>query len=197
MDHDPGQRVGVSKKFPAVARELKRTVENFRNEVLPELGKDERPFVIGHPEVTWTQVPARDGVPHGGIKRSNKFPNCSYFTNWTKEDDYLSWEVEVGKEGTYEVELWYACPKKDLGSVVELSFLGQSLRAKITDAHDPPLRGMREDRSPRSESYVKDFKPMKMGQMKFAAGKGEMKLRAIKIPSGQALEFRLFMLRRI
>ena len=197
MDHDPGQRVDVSKKFPAVARELKRTVENFRNEVLPELGKDERPFVIGHPEVSWTQVPARDGVPHGGIKRSNKFPNCSYFTNWTKEDDYLSWEVEVGKEGTYEVELWYACPKKDLGSVVELSFLGQSLRAKITDAHDPPLRGMREDRSPRSESYVQGLQANENGPNEVRRRKGEMKLRAIKIPSGQALEFRLFMLRRI
>jgi len=197
MRNDPGQRVDVTKKFPEVARDLKSSVEDFRNEVLPELGEDERAFVIGHPDVSWTQVPARDGTAHGGIKRSNKFPNCSYFTNWTKEDDYLSWDVEVGKAGTYEVELWYACPKKDLGSVVELSFLGQSLRVKITDAHDPPMRGMREDRSPRVESYVKDFKPMKMGKMKLPAGKGELKLQATKIPGGQALEFRLFMFQRI
>jgi arylsulfatase A-like enzyme len=197
MHKDPGQRVDVTKKFPEIARELKSSLEDFKNEVLPELGKDERPFVIGHPDVSWTQVPARDGIAHGGIKRSNKFPNCSYFTNWTKEEDYISWEVEVGKDGTYEVELWYACPKKDVGSVVELSFLGQSLRAEITDSHDPPMRGMKEDRSPRNESYVKDFKPMKMGKMKLPAGKGELKLQATKIPNGQALEFRLFMLRRI
>ena len=197
MHDDPGQRVDVTRKFPEVARKLTISVEDFKNEVLPELGKDERPFVIGHPDVSWTQVPARDGIAHGGIKRSNKFPNCSYFTNWTEEEDYLSWEVEVGKAGTYEIELWYACPEKDVGSVVELSFRGQSLRAKITDAHDPPMRGMKEDRSPRAESYVKDFKPMKMGKMKLPAGKGELKLQATKIPNGQALEFRLFMLRRI
>jgi arylsulfatase A-like enzyme len=197
MHDDPGQRVDVTRKFPEIARDLKSSVEDFRNEVLPELGKDERPFVLGHPDVSWTQVPARDGIAHGGIKRSNKFPNCSYFTNWTKAEDYISWEVEVGKAGTYEVELWYACPKKDVGSVVELSFLGQSLKAEITDSHDPPLRGMKEDRSPRNESYVKDFKPMKMGKMKLSAGKGELKLQATKIPNGQALEFRLFMLRRI
>ena len=81
--------------------------------------------------------------------------------------------------------------------MIELSFLGKSLRAKITDAHDPPMRGMKEDRSPRAESYVKDFKPMKMGKMQLPAGKGELKLQATEIPSGQALEFRLFMLRRI
>jgi arylsulfatase A-like enzyme len=197
MHNDPGQRVDVSKKFPGVARDLKSSVEDFRNEVLPELGKDERAFVIGHPGVSWTQVPARDGTTHGGIKRSNKFPNCSYFTNWTKEEDYLSWDVEVGKAGTYEVELWYACPKKDVGAVIELSFLGQLLKAKIVDPYDPPMRGMKEDRSPRNESYVKDFKPMKMGKMKLPAGKGELKLQASEIPGGQALEFRLFMFRRI
>jgi hypothetical protein len=112
-------------------------------------------------------------------------------------DDYISWDVEVGKAGTYEVELWYTCPEKDVGSVLELSFLGESLKAKVRDPHDPPLRGMKEDRSPRNESYVKDFKPMKMGKMKLPAGKGELKLRAKKIPGNQALEFRLFMLRRI
>ena len=197
MVNDPGQRVDVSNKFPTVARELKSSVEDFRNEILPELGKDERAFVIGHPGVTWTQVPARDGTAHGGIKRSNKFPNCSYFTNWTKTEDYLSWDVEVGKAGTYEVELWYACPEKDVGSVLELSFLGESLRAKVRDPHDPVLRGMKEDRSPRNESYIKDFKPMKMGKIKLPAGKGELKLLAKKIQGDQALEFRLFMLRRI
>jgi arylsulfatase A-like enzyme len=197
MHDDPGQRVDVTRKFSEVARKLTSSVEDFKNEVLPELGKDERPFVIGHPDVSWTQVPARDGIAHGGIKRSNKFPNCSYFTNWTEEEDYLSWEVEVGKAGTYEIELWYACPEKDVGSVVELSFRGQSLRAKIANPHNPPMRGMKEDRSPRNESYVKDFKPMKMGKMKLPAGKGELKLQATKIPNGQALEFRLFMLRRI
>ena len=197
MVNDPGQRVDVSKEFTVVVRDLKSSVEDFKKEVLPELGKDERPFVIGHPGVSWTQVPARDGTAHGGIKRSNKFPNCSYFTNWTKTEDYLSWDVEVGKAGTYEVELWYACPEKDIGSVLELSFNTESLKAKVGDPHDPPLRGMKEDRSPRNESYVKDFKPMKMGKMKLPAGKGELKLRAKKIPGNQALEFRLFMLRRI
>ena len=81
--------------------------------------------------------------------------------------------------------------------MVELSFLGESLKAKIVEPHDPSMRGMKEDRSPRSESYVKDFKPMKMGKMKLPAGKGELKLQATKIPGGQALEFRLFMFQRI
>ena len=197
MQKDPGQRIDVSEKFPGVALELKKSVADFRGKVLPELGKDDRPFVIGHPDVSWTQVPARDGTAHGGIKRSNKFPNCSYFTNWTKTDDYVSWDVEVGKSGTYEVELWYACPQKDVGSVIKLSCGENSLKKKITTPNDPPLVGMNEDRSPRMESYVKAFKPMKMGELKLKAGTAELKLQAMDIPGRQAMEFRLLMLKRI
>ena len=132
MENDPGQRIDVSKKFPKVFTRLTHEVNKYRNEVLVELGTDDRPFVIGHPDVSWTQIPARDAVPTGEIKRSNKFPNCSYFLNWKNEEDYISWDVEVGTTGVYEVELWYACPQKDLGAEIELSFQNQSLRTKIT-----------------------------------------------------------------
>jgi hypothetical protein len=55
---------------------------------------------------------------------------------------------------------------------------------------------MKEDRSPRNESYYKDFRPMKMGNIELIKGKGELKLRALKIPGEQAIEFRLLMLQR-
>jgi hypothetical protein len=197
MKNDPGQRVDVTDKFPQVALELKKRVESFKSVVLPEQGRDERPFVIGHPEVSWTQIPARDGTAHGGIKRSNKFPNCSYFTNWKKTEDYVAWEVMIGKAGTYEVDLWYVCPKRDLGSKIVLSCGEESISKNITTPNDPPMVGMQEDRSPRTESYIKAFKPMKMGRIKLRPGQSELRLQAVKIPGEQAMEFRLLMLKRI
>jgi hypothetical protein len=104
--------------------------------------------------------------------------------------------VEVGKSGNYEVELWYTCRKKDLGTEIELSMNGKSVVTTITKPNDPPLVGMKEDRSPRNESYYKDFRPMKMGTIELVKGKGELKLRATKIPGEQAIEFRLLMLQR-
>ena len=152
MKKDPGQRIDVKSKFPIVYKRLTKQVEAFRANILDNKGEDDRPFVIGHPDVSWTQIPARDGIAHGGIKRSNKFPNCSYFTNWTKKEDYISWDVEVAESGVYEVELWYACPEGDLGTNIELSFKGGILVTKITEANEPQLVGMKDDRSPRSES---------------------------------------------
>ena len=197
MENDPGQRVDVNKQFPKVTERLNQRKQSFQKKVLEQAGPDTRPFVIGHPAVSWTQIPARDGTAHGGIKRSNQFPNCSYFTNWTSKEDFITWDVEVGKSGKYEVELWYACPEQDLGAEIELSFSGNSLVTTISIPNDPPLVGKQEDRAPRMESYVKDFKPMKMGVISLTEGTGIMKLQATQIPKSQAMEFRLLQLTRM
>ncbi len=194
---DPGQRVEVGKKHPEVNAELLAAVKKFDAEVASELVTDNRPFIIAHPGARRTQIPARDATAHGGLKRSNKFPNCSFFGNWTKSEDKLTWEVEVGASGKYLAEMWYACPKKDIGSVVQLSFNDAKLQTKVNKPNDPPLRGMENDRSPRTESYVKAFKPMKLGVIQLEKGKGTLTLQALKIPGEQALEFRLLMLTRV
>ena len=197
MVADPGQRKDISKDQPKVAAQLRGEVEQWKKTVLTELGEDNRPFVIAHPDFEWTQIPARDGTAHGGIKRSNKFPNCSYFYNWTSTDDKITWPAEVGASGRYEVTLHYAVPKGDEGALLELSHNGQRLRHRIAQAHEVPDRGQENDRVKRMESYVKDFKAVKMGVMEMKKGKGDLTLKAVKIPGQTALEFRLLMLRRV
>ena len=196
MTIDAGQRFEINEKFPEQLEKMRARVQEFREKVLSGSTADERPFTVGHPGVSWTQLPARDAKPRGGIKRSSKHPNCSYFLNWTRVEDAISWEVEVATPGFYEVELWFACPVKDLGSVMTLSFQGRTARAKVTEAVNPPLLD-RQDRSPRIEGWVKDFQPMKMGKINLPGGKGLLELRAVEIPGDQAMEFRLLTLNRV
>ncbi len=193
---DPGQDRDVTADHPDIARTLQAAVDDWKRDVLAGYDEDDRPFVIGHPDVPWTQVPARDGTAHGNIERSNKFPNCSFFRNWTSIDDKITWEVEVGEAGDYEVEIWYACPAADVGSTIELSLGDSRLSGKITEAHDPPLRGMEHDRVERVESYVKDFRPMTLGTIHLEKGADTLTLKALEKPGTQVMEFRLMMLRR-
>ena len=111
MVADPGQIKDISKTKPGIAANLRQVVAKWENSVLSELKRDERPFVIAHPNYAWTQIPARDATAHGDIKCSNRFPNCSYFTNWTKLEDKITWQTEVGATGKYEATLHYAVPK--------------------------------------------------------------------------------------
>ena len=198
MAADPNQTQNITDQQPEIHRRLLTAKSQWQNEVRSELPEtDPRPFVMGHPDFPLTQIPARDGTAHGNIQRSNRWPNCSYFTNWTRTEDKVSWEAELLADGTFEVEIYYTCPKEALGSTIELSFRGESISTQITESHDPPATGMENDRVERGESYVKDFKPLNMGRIKLEKGKGTLTLKATEIPSSLAMEFRLMMLRRI
>ena len=197
MTNDPGQLADISALRPKIRNQLLEEVSHWKETVLPELGKDERSFVIGHPNYRWTQVPARDGVSHGAIKRSGRFPNCSYYENWKTTEDKITWNCEVGASGTYEVSIHYALKKGDEGTVVQLSHNNASIEHKFTESHEVPSRGQENDRVERRESYVKDFKEIKIGKINLTKGKGELTLKALEIPGEESIEFRLMMLEKV
>jgi hypothetical protein len=194
---DPNQKKNVAKKYPQIQNQLADAVRKWRDDVLPKEGKDDRPFPVGHADQRTTFLPARDGQPHGGIERSNRYPNSSYFTHWTSTEDSITWNIEVLTPGSYAVEVFYTCPPADVGSEIELSLNGSTAGGKVTEPHDPPVLGGEHDRIPRKESYVKDFRPLKLGTIELKQGRGELTLRAIHIPGSQEMDFRLLTLTRV
>lgn len=198
MESDPGQEKDISDSYREVWQGLVDAKEAWKKEVLTEYDENEnRPFPVGHPDFRFTQIPARDGIPSGQIVRSNRFPNCTFFTGWSNTEDFISWDVEVLAEGEFEVVLYYTCPEEDVGSIIELEFGENKLSGRVIEAFNPPLKGMENDRDIRIESYVKDFIPMELGTMHLHKGMGQLKLKALEIPGAQAMDFRLIMLERI
>lgn len=194
IEGDPGQSEDVAEQFPEVAEELRGAVAAWLDEVAPHVGPDDRPFPVGHAETTL--LPARDGVPHGGVERSARAPNCSYFTNWTSTDDTMTWDVEVAEAGDYEISVHYAAAES--GSTIEMSFAGATVQGTITEVHDPPAYGAGDDRVPRvGESLVKDFRPLVLGKAALPKARGQLTLRAVDIAGRQAAEIRYAILRRL
>ena len=139
MAEDPGQYQDISAERPEMHDQLVLAKTAWEEKVLSELPIiDERTFPLGHPDFKYTQIPARDGKPHGNIKRSNMYPNCSFFTNWISLEDKITWEVEVVESGDFEVVLYYTCPDEDVGASFELTFNQNTLAGKITEMHNPP-----------------------------------------------------------
>lgn len=192
LTKDPGQERDLSSAQPALTKQLTDAVARWRKDVLAELPKkDERPFPVGYRAFPLTTLPARDGVPHGGVHRSAKAPNCSYFTNWTRPEDRITWDVEVATAGRYEAVVYCTCPAADVGSTIELSFQGAALEGKVAEANDPPLTGMEHDRVLRvGESYMKDFKPLRLGEITLTPGRGALTLCAVRVPGKQVMEVR-------
>ena len=185
---DPSQERDVAARQPVVATRLREAAERWGEEVRPNLGLDHRPFPVGHARITW--LPARDGVPGGGVRRSSIHPNCSFFTNWTSVDDRMTWDIDVGTAGEYEAAIYYTCRAADTGATIEISFRDARVQATVSEAHDPPLIGAEADRVARSESYVKDFRPLRLGVIPLVRARGRLDLRAIRIPGCQVADVR-------
>jgi arylsulfatase A-like enzyme len=198
MVNDPKQTTPVNDSHAEVAAELSMAGKKWLEDVNP-IDRDappERPFPVGHPDFSVTQLPARDAVTTGNIKRSNKYPNCSYFSNWTSTDDMIQWPVEVIQEGEFKVTLYYACKETDIGCEFELGLNEHKLPFQIVDAHEVVDQGAEHDRVPRVESFVKDFKPVTVGSIRLDQGFGNLTLKANVIPGDSAIEFRLLLLER-
>jgi hypothetical protein len=78
MINDPGQLKDITANEPEIRDYLLAEVEKWKNEVLPGLDIEKRPFTVGHPDVIHTQLPARDGQERGNIVRSTGFQTAAF-----------------------------------------------------------------------------------------------------------------------
>lgn len=190
MKNDPGQTKNIAAKESEVAKKLSDAVAQWRKEVIPKK-VDERPIPVGFTAMPMTHLPARDGTISGKIKRSANAPNCSYFVNWNSKEDRINWDIEVNKQGTYAVEILYACPLKDAGSTIEIGFNESKLSTKVVQGWDPPLITDQDVIArPAAESIMKDFKILEAGKIKLSKGKGDLVLRALEIPGKEVMQVR-------
>ena len=198
MIADPGQRTNVASDHPEVVKELTAARQAWEEDALQDLpATDTRSFPVGHPDFRYNQLPARDGIAHGSIQRSNRYPNSSFFTHWSTLEDSITWDIEVLEAGDFEVDIYYTCRPENVGSTVALCFQNDTHTFNITEAHDPPLSGRENDRYERIESYEKDFRAMHTGTMHLNKGKGTLSLKALNIPGSEVMDFRMLMLRSV
>ena len=198
ISNDPCQLSDLAETQKTVFDKLYQTRQIWKEQVLSELPEtDARTFPIGHPLSQYDHLPARDARVTGSIKRSNRYPNDSFWTDWTSSSDSILWPVEVLEPGTFDVTVYYTCAAKTIGSILKVSCMNVSAEREVLVAHDPPLVGMDEDRSPRTESYVKEFMPLSLGRLELKKGKAVLALTAQRRVGGQLPDIRLLIMERV
>lgn len=214
MIADPGQTKNIAAQQPDVATRMIQAAADWRASIpgaakapasaAAKAGKgkggkgggggallppDDRAYTVGYREFPWTPLPARDGEPHGSVKRSSGAPNCSYFVNWTSKNDSMTWDIEVNTAGDYEVVIDYTAA--EAGATVELEFKGAKLTGKVAPAWNPPLYTNQDTIArPDGESQMKEFRPLKLGVMRLEKGRGLLTLRATDVPGKSVMDVR-------
>lgn len=197
--NDPREKSDLTAKKPKVLKRLKRELDGWLGQVSLKSSREPamRPITLAHPDAEFTQLPSRDAKAHGGVRRSNRFPNCTFMTNWKNPEDSITWDVEVLGSGDFEVQMYYACKQADVGSKIELSVGDQKIEKMIEVANEVPLIGADEDRFERVEGYVRDWRPMTLGVVQLQPGKATLTLRAREVAGDEVADMRLLLFRRI
>ena len=133
MMADPGQTRNVAAEHPEVAAEAcRRRVDRWRADVFGRQAMVAGRAACSNDAATTgrfplaiassrsTVLPARDGVPHGGVRRSAARPELFVLRQLDEAwRTAMTWDVEVNTTGRYEVTIDYTCREADAGSVVE------------------------------------------------------------------------------
>ena len=76
---------------------------------------------------------ARDVIIHGKTVRYEPQTNKNTIGYWTKVEDWVSWDFEITKPGTFSVEILQGCGKGSGGSEVEFSVGEQVLKVTVQE----------------------------------------------------------------
>lgn len=187
---DPGQRTNIADQQPELVNRFTDLLKQHRAmKKAHDKANQNRPFTVGFNAMT--TLPARDGIPHGSVKRSTRAPNNSYFTQWTGIDGTITWEIEVAETGNYKATIYHTCAAENVGCNIEISATnGSASSTKVETAFDPPLRGKELDRTAGrgGESYVKDWKALEVGSIQISQGRGVLTIKATEIPGQGAID---------
>ncbi|MEP0712683.1 arylsulfatase [Algoriphagus sp.] len=198
LSTDPGQLNPIAEPSQNVMSELVSAKDAWINSVLSELNRDrEEIFPVGYKESKFTLLPARDGLPHGNIKRSSIHPNSSFFTNWKAKSDSVTWDTEILTSGNYKATIYYACAESAVGSSILLRHQGNEVSTVVTEANESDFVAVEYDRVARDESFEKDFKPLELGLIQLEKGRHPLVLKASEIAGPEFIEVRLLVLERV
>lgn len=177
LSKDPGQSSACNEQYPDVVQQMQERVEKWKVDVLKS-AKPRRPFLLGHPQRSWANLPAQDGKCGGpNVVRSNTAPNCSFFTMIRSPEDRIRWEVEVLQAGEYRIEAMLTVPKEAIGSSLCVRIGERECIGVLREAHDSKLYGDGNDRVPRNtESLMKRFASFELGSVFLDAGAGEIEV---------------------
>ncbi|MBN3583154.1 arylsulfatase [Algoriphagus aestuarii] len=198
LESDPGQSFPITAENDSLLAEMMKLKNNWTETVLSELDRErEEIFPVGFKDSKYTLLPARDGIPHGNIKRSSIHPNSSYFTNWTSKQDSITWDTEILTSGEYKATIYYAGKEASIGSTLLLRQGENEVSASVDEANDSNFVAAEFDRSPRSESYEKDYKPLEIGTIYLEKGRHPLVIKAPEIKGAEFIEIRLLVLERL
>ena len=200
MISDPSQTHNLAQAKPELLARFQASYDSWFAGAASG-GFDPIPIQVGHPERNEVVLEGHYAylTPTGGKRADAKVHGISYHgrsgwandwvDNWTSTKAYPYWNLYVVREGEYRIVLKYACASPDLGSLLRVEAGGNELNLKV-DKPFVPMTIPSPDRVGRKEAPDRSWGSLTAGSLRLPKGGTQLKVRAIEIPGGEALELK-------
>ena len=184
LDEDPFESRNVIEQHREIARELKTAFDLWSEDVIPRQDLQPLPIPIDGEDTPsygsnifrgGTLVTLRWAQLHGdgGIRFAYNKNIRDRLTDWTSLTDYISWPVEVRREGLYDVVLQYGCPRSDAGSRIRII------------AGDSTVEGVVE-----STPAIDVWQDWKVGTLRFSRETNRFTIRPLSVAGRYVMDLR-------
>ena len=196
MAADPGQLKNIAGERPEITSKLKQAYDEWHEEVTGP-GLEVPPVPVGHRQRKLVELPAHEGHLEGGVKYQGVQGWANdWVTGWTDIDMSVYWDIDVVREGSYEVTLMYTCSQRELGSKMCVQIASERLEGIVEKAHDPaPVPS--PDRVKRKEVYEKIWAPLTLGTVRLEKRQTRLYVKALNIPANSALDLKAVRIRQL
>ena len=179
MQADPGESRDVARANPERLNRLRLEYEAFLAQVNAE-DLEPLPIELGHPQRATVTLPGHeaflDPLTGGGISYVGESGWANdWITAWTNPQASAYWTVNVVKGGTFEVSIEYALASIAPPPRLQLEARDASLVASISEIHEARILAS-PDRIKRGEVYEREWRLLRLGEIRLAAGPQKLTL---------------------
>tara|TARA_R110002126_G_scaffold30602_2_gene99823 strand:+ start:11689 stop:13464 length:1776 start_codon:yes stop_codon:yes gene_type:complete len=207
VEKDPNQTTNIKESHPKVFENLSRSYKDWYTAVMIN-SKQEKPIPVGYNAYPKTILPAHEAnlYPYFQPRKDRRETGIAYHSLygwahdwidfWITTDAYVTWNIEVIKEGNYTLEMLYALANNNVG--VKLSVeLANTTKEFVLDApfehrvfenHDRVLRT--------AEAPETDWKIKNIGDFYLPKGVHSIKISSKYIPGEKSIELKELIIKR-
>jgi len=175
LGRDQGESTNLADKRPDKVRDLAAGLAAWRESVGARPATS-NPGYTPNPQAEDGSISlhASSAEVHGAMLRFEPLPHKDTLGYWVRPDDWASWEFEVRRPGTFDVEALVGCGDGSGGSVVEFRSGDQVLRLVV-----PATGGFQS------------FRPQSLGRINLdRPGRHRLEVRATSKPGPAVMDLR-------
>ncbi len=193
--NDPGEKNDITQQYPGLVKHYADTLINWYADVT-QAGLEVQPVYLGLNYNLPVELQAPEARLSGNLVYFEGHGWAhDWITNWKSTDDMVSWNVDVVNSCTYNVKLKYTCPPEMTGSEIMLSVPGDSVIATIARPFNYKAIPS-PDRVKRKEAYECEWGILDMGNITLRKGNYPIKIKAMKIPHKNVMDFKSIILEK-